>query len=80
VDAGKRLARCEGKISQALSLHAKFVRDIESVKGEAIPGDEEDAARHMGDFVRKLTIRKDVIQLFMPEIMPRALGIKIILA
>ena len=38
VDVCKRLAVCEARMSQALSLQAKFVKDIETVKDSAIPG------------------------------------------
>ena len=55
VDVCKRLAVCEARMSQALSLRAKFVKDFETVKGSAIPGDEEETARHMAEFVRALT-------------------------
>ena len=55
VDVCKRLAVCEARMSQALSLRAKFVKDFETVKDSAIPGDEEETARHMAEFVRELT-------------------------
>ena len=55
VDVCKRLAVCEARMSQALSLRAKFVKDFETVKDSAIPGDEEETARHMAEFVRALT-------------------------
>ena len=55
VDVCKRLAVCEARMSQALSLRAKFVKDFETVKDSAIPGDEEATARHMAEFVRALT-------------------------
>ena len=55
VDVCKRLAVCEARMSQALSLRAKFVKDFETVKDSAIPGDEEETARHMAEFVRGLT-------------------------
>ena len=38
VDVCKRLAVCEARMSQALSLQAKFVKDFETVKDSAIPG------------------------------------------
>ena len=38
VDVCKRLAVCEARVSQALSLQAKFVKDFENVKDSAIPG------------------------------------------
>ncbi len=59
-EAARRLAACEAKVSQALSLREKFVKDFQSVKENAIRGDEEDAARHMTDFVRELTLRAEV--------------------
>ena len=37
-EGGERLAVCEARMSQALSLQAKFVKDFETVKDSAIPG------------------------------------------
>ena len=47
VDVCKRLAVCEARISQALSLQAKFVKDFENVKDSAIPGKFLQYIRHL---------------------------------
>ncbi|TRY78537.1 hypothetical protein TCAL_04254 [Tigriopus californicus] len=53
-DVVQRLSAAEIKLSQALSLRAKFTKDVNFVKEKAQLDDQEQVARQMEDFVRQL--------------------------
>lgn len=56
----KRLELAELKVSQAHSLQAKFVKDLESVRMEQTPEDLAQVTQHMENFVRALYVQPEV--------------------
>ena len=56
----KRLNLVELKISRAHSLKAKFIKDLELVKRDQSPGDQDQVTKHMEDFVQALYSQPEV--------------------